>query len=138
MDSFGENFIEVIMSTIFYKRALYRLVADAPSGMGPSNPSDAKSLMPDDKKDRSQSEITENKLPEEPKPYDPNIDEMKERLEKRIERLEKRMSIPIRDLKKLIDMYDLPSAQLLITDFAVSKDRLLGKLRKVVEDLGNL
>lgn len=126
------------MKRIIYRGAWYSPVADVPPNMEPTQESDPKSLVPDKEKDPSQKEITENEVPEEPKPYDPHILEMKEKLEARLEKLRKKMTLPIKDLKKLIDMYDLPSAQILISDFSVSKERLLKKLEQVVEDLGKL
>lgn len=122
---------------IIYKKAWYSRCGEVPPNMGPTQEADPKALAPD-KKDNTEKEITENKLPEKAKPYDPHVQEMREKLEKRVEKLKKKLSLPIRDLKKLIDMYDLPSAQLLVTDFAVSKQRILKKLEQVVEDLGKL
>lgn len=117
---------------ISYKGAKYKL-ADVPPNMEPTTPADPRALVTD--KEVDEREITAPEKPKKVRPFDPVIGVVVKKLENRLERLEK-MTLPIKQLEKLIPRYKLPSAQILISDWRASKDRLTKKLEEVIEELG--
>lgn len=121
------------MKTLKYKDVTYKL-ADIPPNMEPTSPADPRALAPEEK-DPNEREITEPERPKKVKPYDPLVELATKKMEKRVEKMRK-MTIPIRLLNKLIPKYNLPSAQILISDWKASKERLVRKMEEVLEELG--
>lgn len=121
------------MRSVRYKGITYK-IADIPPEMEPTSPSDPKALVPQEK-DVNDREITEPEKPKKVKPHDPLKELAQRKMEKKLERL-KSMSLPIKILEKLIPKYNLPSAQILISDWKASKERLIRKVEEVLQELG--
>jgi hypothetical protein len=119
---------------IKYQGSFY-VKADPPAGVNQSLQTDPKNFLKKDD-EKKPTKIEPDRKPK-PLPYDPRIDRVKAKLEKKRERLDK-LSFPIKGLVALIERYHLPSAQIFIRDLRTSKDRLLQNLDELLEDLEKL
>jgi hypothetical protein len=122
---------------IRYHGSFY-VVAEPPSGMTQSTPSTPEDILntKEDNNGKKPPKIEPEKKPK-PIPYDPRIDKVKSKLEKKKDLLQK-LTLPYKSLKELIDRYDLPAAQILIRDFSSSKFRILQKFEEIISSLEKL